>query len=147
MWVLPVVLAAFCLSIPAQLVFADRIAEPYPGLFQPAFRGVSQSDNHTVTFPAVKLWVDGRRIRPADLVPDENRRDRLKSMFPPRGHQPRVNDSSRRMLRGNVARALGIRPSELVVTWQRRRFDLDTGQITRLRTLATYRFDLREDPQ
>ena len=145
MWVLPAVLAAFCLSIPAQLVVADRIGEPYPGLFQPAFRGVSQSDKHMVSFPSVRLWVDGRRIRPADLVPDENRRDRLKSMFPPHGSEPRVGDSARRALRSNLARTLGIQPSELVVTWQRRRFDLDTGEITRLQTLATYRLDLREE--
>lgn len=144
-WVLPAVLLAFCLSIPAQLVFAHRFGEPYPGLFQPGFRGVSQSDTHTVSYPAVRLWADGRRVRPADLVPDENRSDNLKSMFPPHGNRPRVDDTLRRTLRGNLARASGTEPSELVVSWQRRRYDLDTGEIARLQKLATYRLDLRED--
>ena len=145
MWVLPAVLAALCLSIPAQLVLADRIGEPYPGLFQPAFRGVSQTGDHSVTFPSVRLWADGRRITSSDLVTSNDELARLKSLFPPREDRARVDDSLRRALRENLERSLGFGPRELVVTWQRRRFDLDTGQITRLRTLATYRLDLREE--
>ena len=144
-WVLPAVLAVFCLSVPAQLVFADRIAEPYPGLFQPAFHGVSQRNDHTVRFMAVTLSVDGQRIKPRDLIPDKDRRDILESLFPPHGRRARVDDASLRAMRRALARTVGTDPSELTVRWERRRFHLDTGQITRGKTLATYRVDLRRD--
>ena len=144
-WVLPAVLAAFCLSIPAQLVFAERYDEPYPGLFQPAFHGDSQQDDHTVRFPAVTLSVDGRRITPQDLISNKSRREILETMFPPLGRRARVDDPALRAMRRTLARTLGTDPTELSVRWERRRFHLDTGQITRGKTLATYRVDLRGD--
>ena len=142
-WVLPAVLAALVLSIPAQVRFASQVAEPYPGLFQPAFREDSQSSDQTVRFTIVKLSVDGRPIEPSDLLPDaDDTGEFLRSVFPPDGDEAQVDDALRRSMRSAVARRFGD-PGELSVTWERRRFHLDTVTITKGKTLATYRVDLR----
>ena len=146
-WVLPAVLVALVLSIPAQVRFASQVAEPYPGLFQPDFSGDSQrSSDQTVRFTAVKLSVDGRPVEPSDLLPDaEDRGEVLTSAFPPDGDEAQVDDALRRSMRSAVARRVGD-PGELSVSWERRRFHLDTVTFTKGKTLATYRVDLRGDP-
>ena len=144
-WVLPTVLAALVLSIPAQVRFASQVAEPYPGLFQPDFSGDSQRKDQTVRFTIVRLSVDGRSVEPSDLLPDaDDRGEVLASAFPPDGDEAQVDDALRRSMRSAVARRVGD-PAELSVTWERRRFHLDTVTITKGRTLATYRVDLRGD--
>ena len=145
-WVLPAVLAALCLSLPAQMVFADRVAEPYPGLFAPAFHGISQGKGHVVKLTSLELSVDGRRIDSDDLLPgDAARRDALLAHFPRDGDHAPVDDTTRNALRSAVMRAVGGDPRELTVTWQRRLYDLDSGTYRRGRTLAHYKVDLRED--
>jgi len=145
-WVLPAVLAALVLSLPAQVKFASLVAEPYPGLFQPEFNGNSQRDSdRTVRFTIVKLTVDGRRLEPSDLIPeDEDRGEALTTAFPMDGDEAQVDEATLRSMRSAVRR-LGSDPGELSVRWERRRFHLDTGKITRGKTLATYRVDLRGD--
>jgi len=144
-WVLPAVLVALMLSIPAQVRFASQVAEPYPGLFQPDFSGDSQRKDQTVRFTTVKLSVDGRRIEPSDLLPDaEDRGEVLTSAFPLDGGDAHVDDALRRSMRSAAARRFDD-PGELSVTWQRRRFHLDTVTFTDGKTLATYRVDLRGD--
>jgi hypothetical protein len=145
-WVLPAVLAALCLSLPVQLVFADRVAEPYPGLFAPAFHGVSQGKGHVVKLTKIELSVDGRRIDPDDILPGKPaRRDALLAHFPPDGDHASADDAARRALRSAVVRATGSDPRELTITWQRRLYDLDSGTYRRGKTLAHYQVDLRED--
>ena len=145
-WVLPAVLAALVLSIPAQVRFASQVAEPYPGLFQPDFSGDSQrSSDQTVRFIDVRLSVDGRPIEPSDLLPDvDDRGEVLTSAFPLDGGEVQVDDALRRSMRSAAARRFDD-PGELAVTWQRRRFHLDTVTFTEGKTLATYRVDLRGD--
>jgi hypothetical protein len=144
-WVLPAVLAALVLSIPAQVRFTSQVAEPYPGLFQPAFDGDAQRKDHTVRFTIVRLSVDGRSIEPSDLIPDpDDRRDVLRSAFPPDGGEAQVDDALRRSMRSALARRFGD-PGELSVTWERRRFHLDTVTSTKGKTLSSYRVDLRGD--
>ncbi len=145
-WVLPAVLAALVLSIPAQVRFASQVAEPYPGLFQPEFNGVSQRESdQTVRFTAVRLSVDGRRIEPSDLLPDvDDRGEVLTSAFPPDGDEAQVDAALRRSMRSALARRFGD-PEELFVRWERRRFHLDTVTFTTGKTLATHRVDLRGD--
>ena len=85
-WVLPAVLAALVLSVPVQVKFASAVAEPYPGLFQPFFTGVSQrKSDHTVKFVIVKLSVDGRPIEVFDLFPDVDHRARASGVDVPVG--------------------------------------------------------------
>ena len=144
-WVLPAVLVALVLSIPAQVRFASQVAEPYPGLFQPDFSGDSQWNDQTVRFTIVRLSVDGRRLEPSDLLPDADDPDEvLASAFPLDGGRIRVGDALRRSMRSAAARRFDD-PGELSVTWQRRRFHLDTMTFTEGKTLATHRIDLRGD--
>ena len=144
-WVLPAVLAALVLSIPAQVRFASQVAEPYPGLFQPDFSGDSQQKDKTVRFTIVRLSVDGRPMEPSDLLPDtDDRGEVLTSAFPPDGDEAQVDEALRRSMRSAVARRFDD-PGELSVTWERRRFHLDTVTFTKGKTLATYRVDLRGD--
>lgn len=146
MWVLPAVLAALCLSLPVQMVFADRVAEPYPGLFAPAFHGISQGKGHVVRLTSLELSVDGRRIDSDDLLPgDAARRDALLAHFPRDGDHASVDDTTRHALRSAVVRAVGSDPRELTITWQRRLYDLDSGTYRRGRTLAHYQVDLRRE--
>ena len=146
-WILPAVLAVLVVSLPAQVKFASLVAEPYPGLFQPAFNGNSQRDrDRTVKFTTVELAVDGRRIEPSDLVPDDDvRAEVLTTAFPLDGGDVQIDDAMRQSMRSAVARRLGTDPGELSVRWEHRRFHLDTGKITPGRTLATYRVDLGGD--
>jgi hypothetical protein len=146
-WILPVVLAALVLSLPAQVKFASLVAEPYPGLFQPAFNGNSQRDSdQTVKFTTVELAVDGHRIEPSDLIPeDDERAEVLTTAFPLGGGDVKVDDATRQSMRSALARRFGTDPGELTVRWEHRRFHLDTGKITQGKTLATYRVDLRGD--
>ena len=142
-WILPAVLAVLVLSIPAQVRFASQVAEPYPGLFQPAFDGDAQRKDHTIRFTIVRLSVDGRPIESSDLIPDpDDRRDVLRSAFPPDGGEAEVDEALRRSMRSAVARRLGD-PGQLSVIWERRRFHLDTLKTTKGKTLGTYRLDLR----
>jgi hypothetical protein len=145
--VLPAVLAALVVSLPAQVKFASLVAEPYPGLFQPPFNGNSQRDSdQTVKFTTVELSVDGRRIEPSDLIPeDDDRAEVLTSAFPLDGDEAQVDDATLRSMRSAVTRRLGADPGELSVRWEIRRFHLDNGKITRGKTLATYRVDLSGD--
>lgn len=144
-WVLPAVLAALVLSIPAQVRFASQVAEPYPGLFQPAFDGDAQWKDQTIRFTIVRLSVDGRPIEPSDLFPDpDDRSDVLTSAFPQHGDDAHVDDALRRSMRSAVERKLRD-PGELSVTWERRRFHLDTVTFTKGKTLSSYRVDLRGD--
>ena len=145
-WVLPAVLAALCLSLPVQLVFADRVAEPYPGLFAPGFHGISQGKGHVVKLTKLELSVDGRRIDPDDILPgDPAGRDALLAHLPRDGDHASVDDATRNALRSAVVRATGSDPRELTITWQRRLYDLDSGTYRRGKTLARYQVDLRED--
>jgi hypothetical protein len=144
-WVLPVVLALLVLSIPAQVRFTSQVAEPYPGLFQPDFSGDEQRKDQTVRFTIVRLSVDGRPIEPSDLLPDvEDRSEVLTSAFPLDGGEPHVDDALRRTMRSAAARHFAD-PSELAVTWERRRFHLDTVTYTKGKTRSSYRVDLRGD--
>lgn len=144
-WVLPASLAALIVWMPVQALIESELAEPYPGLFQPPFWGASQNDDRTVKYPFVKLSVDGRRVRPADVLTRDDRRDALEQMFPPRGGVARADSATRRLMRMNLVRLSGHDPRELVVRWQERRYHLDTGTITRHQTTATYRVDLRRN--
>jgi hypothetical protein len=145
--VLPAVLAVLVVSLPAQVKFASLVAEPYPGLFQPAFNGTSQrNSDRTVKFTTVELTVDGRRIEPSDLIlEDDDRAEVLTTAFPLDGDEAQVDDATLRSMRSAVLRRLGTDPGELSVRWEHRRFHLDTGKITRGKTLATYRVDLSGD--
>jgi len=144
-WVLPAVLVALVLSIPAQVRFASQVAEPYPGLFQPDFSGDGQRKDRTVSFTIVRLSVDGRKIEPSELLPGvEDRGGVLTSAFPPDGGEAQVDNALRRSMRSAVARRFGD-PGELSVTWQRRRFHLDTVTYTEGKTRSSYRVDLRGD--
>lgn len=137
--VLPVVFALVVLSVPAQMVFTERYDEPYPGLFQPFFYGVSP----TTEVKAVELTVDDRPIEPFDLFPaDGPARGIVASMFPPEGGEMRVDDKTRRSMRATLARHLGVAPRELMVTWESRRVDRDTGTVSDRSILARYRLDL-----
>jgi hypothetical protein len=145
-WVLPAVLAALCLSLPVQLVYADRVAEPYPGLFAPGFHGISQGKGHVVKLTRLELSVDGRRIDPDDILPgDPAGRDELLAHLPRDGDQASVDAGTRNALRSAVVRATGNEPREVTITWQRHLYDLDSGKYKRGRTLAHYQVDLRED--
>ena len=145
-WVLPAVLATLCLSLPVQLVFADRVAEPYPGLFAPAFHGISQGKGHVVKLTRLELSVDGRRIDPDGILPgDAARRERLLAHLPRDGDHASIDDDTRNALRSALVRATGSDPRELTITWQRRLYDLDSGKYKRGRTLAHYKVDLREE--
>ena len=115
-WVLPAVLAALVLSIPAQVRFTSQVAEPYPGLFQPAFDGDAQRNDQTIRFTIVRLSVDGRPIESSDLLPDaDDRSDVLTSAFPLDGGEAQVDAALRRSMRSAVARRFGD-PGELSVT-------------------------------
>jgi hypothetical protein len=142
-WVLPAVLAVIVLSVPAQFMFATRHGEPYPGLFQPRFEGISQTDDRVVRFTAVRLSADGRHLDPTAAFP-AGKDELLSSTFPQHGDHARMDDATRRSIRKAVARALGSDPHELTVTWEHRRFHLDTGKITRGKPQASYRVNLRE---
>lgn len=142
-WVLPASLAALILWMPVQVLIEFEIAEPYPGLLQPPFWGASQNEDRAVKYPFVKLSVDGKRVRPADVLTRDDRWEALEHMFPPRGRIAHVDSATREMMRRNLARLSGTEPREMVVRWQERRFHLDTGEITRHKTTATYRVDLR----
>jgi hypothetical protein len=143
-WILPVVLAVIVLSVPAQMMFATRFDEPYPGLFQPRFQGISQTDDRVVRFSVVRLSADGRRLEPTDVFPAAEAQMALESTFPPDGHRAHIGAAKRRSIHDAVARALGSDPRELTVAWERRRFHLDTGKITRGKAQATYRINFRE---
>jgi hypothetical protein len=144
-WVLPAVFLLMGLSLPAQLIVADNIAEPYPGLFQPAFRGVSQDDHRVERLEVLELALDGRRIRAFDVFPtDGNARVIFASVFPPEGDEARIDAVTRRSMRARLARRLDTDPATLTVTWRRRTLRLDSGKISRGSTLAHYRVDLRE---
>ncbi len=144
-WILPAALAALILCLPIQALIAYEIAEPYPALIQPPFYGASQNKDGAVKFPFVRLWVDGQRVKPVDVLPRSDRREALQEMFPPRGKVAHVDAATLRRMRTNLELRSGTEPRELVVRWQERRFHLDTGKITRHQTTATYRVDLRED--
>lgn len=143
-WVLPTVFALVVLAWPVQMVVADRVGQPYPGLFQPTFDEVP-GHGEAVKYRALVLEVDGREVDEKRLYPGTNpgRRFRLlEAMFPPHGGSPDVDARTQARMRSKFADDTGERPRILTATWQRRRFDLDTRRITVIRTLAEYRIDL-----
>lgn len=143
-WVLPAVLAVICLSLPAQIVAADRVAEPYPGLFQPSFRGDAQDDHRVVHVEILEVALDGRRIRPSDVFPsDGNALGLFESLFPPHDDAARLDTATRKAILTKLTRRLDPDPHMLTVTWRRRDFHLDTGRISRGSMLARYRVSLR----
>ena len=143
-WVLPAVFAAVVLSIPVQLVLKERYGEPYPGLFQPAF-SASEQPRGTISLTIVRITVDGDAIEVAQLFPEGNtgqRRALLKSIFPTRQSDVSLNGDLRRRLRSNLVRSLDATPHVLSVTWERRRYRLASGSMTKPRILADYRVEL-----
>lgn len=144
-WVMPGVFALVALSLPVQMLILDRVSEPYPALFEPRFANVLDHDDD-VRFRRVELSVDGTPISSELLFPvpsSEVRRALLASMFPPHGDHPRLDDPTRQFLRRTIAEAMHIEPHELVVVWERRRFDLDTQVVTTVRKLSTFHVDLQ----
>lgn len=145
-WVLPTVFALVALSWPVQLVVADQVGQPYPGLFQPTFDEVPEH-GEAVRYRALVLEVDGREVDEKRLYPGTNpgRRFRLlEAMFPPHGGSTDVDARTRARMRSKFADRLDGQPRILTATWQRREFDLDTRRVSVVRTLAEYRIDLTD---
>lgn len=144
-WVMPSVFAVVALSLPAQLLFAERFSEPYPGLFQPAFLGDSQDDDRVMELAIPEIRIDGSRIEPFDLFPTDgsNAREVVLSMFPRNGDM-RVPDRTRRAMRSTLADRFDTNPGLLTVTWKRLVVDLESGTSTVGPTITAHRLDLRE---
>lgn len=146
-WVLPAVFALLAVSMPVQMVLKERFGEPYPGLFQPAF-SASEQPHGTISLTVAKMTVDGDVIDVAQLFPGGNtgqRRALLKSIFPTRHSDVVLDDDLRSRLRSNLVRSLGATPHVLSVTWERRRYRLASGLMTKAQILAEYRIDLSGD--
>ncbi len=146
-WVLPSVFALLAASLPVQMAIADRLGEPYPGLFQPAFR-TSDQPRGTVRITVVRIAVDGRAVDVSDLFPGGNvghRRALLTSVFPTHQGDDVTDDALRSRLRANLVHTLGSSPRALSVTWRRSTYHLATGSITDERVLAEYHVDVSGD--
>ncbi len=148
LWVLPMVFALVGLSLPVQIYIAETVAEPYPGLFQPAFSNVPDQDGKTFKYRDLVLKVDGRRIDDDVLLPGLNRgrqRKLLMSMFPPPGGSPAVDDETRSRFRSRLADATATDPQVLTAEWRRLRFNPDTRKSSVIRTMSRYSIDLTAD--
>lgn len=147
LWVLPTIFALVGLSLPIQMYVAETAGEPYPGLFQPAFANVHL---HPVRHQAIVLAVDGQVVDDEALFPSLNtgrRKALLESMFPPHGGSPQVDAEMRARMRSRLADVLDAEPRVLSATWERRRFDLDTQETSKIKALSEYRIYLTEvDP-
>ena len=143
-WVVPTIFALVGLSLPVQMYLAEMVGEPYPGLFQPAFSYVHQQP---AMHRAIVLAVDGQVVDEEALFPSLNtgrRKALLESMFPPYGDSPQVDAAMRARMRSRLADVLDAKPRFLSATWERRRFDLDTQETSKIKTLSEYRIDLTE---
>jgi hypothetical protein len=146
-WVLPSVFALLAVSIPVQMVVKEHFGEPYPGLFQPAFSAFEQPHG-TISLTVVKITVDGKGIDEADLFPAGNTVQRLtllKSIFPTHQADGVMDDDLRSRLRSNLVHSLGATPHVLSVAWERSRYRLASGSMTREGILAEYRIDFSGD--
>ena len=144
-WVVPMVFALVGLSLPVQIYVAETVAEPYPGLFQPAFSNVPEQDGKVIKYRDLVLKVDGQRIDDDVILPGLNRgrqRNVFLSMFPPQGGSSAVDDETRARFRSRLADATGTDPQVLTAEWRRYRFNPDTRKSSVIRTLSRYSIDL-----
>lgn len=145
-WFVPAIFALVGLSLPVQELYARRVSEPYPGLFQPRFSEVLPHDK-AVVYSDVHMSVDGRPIDSETLLPQLNsgkRQEVIESWFPPESEEAQVDAESRQTLRSTLEDALGEDPQQLSVTWKRHRFGLESRRTTVLKTLAEYEIDLQD---
>lgn len=145
MWVVPSIFALVALSMPVQVYIAETVSEPYPGLFQPAFRTVPEQDGRAFRYRDIELKVDGRTVDDAVLFPGLNfgkRQQLLFAMFPGEGGSAAVDDDTRARFRSILDDQVKADPQTLTVTWQRLRFDPETRKTRVVRTLSEYRVDL-----
>ena len=145
-WLIPAVFAAVTLSLPVQMMVASRIGEPYPGLFFPKFSTVPDlSDGFQ--FNEVRFALpDGQQVQAQKVlgVAEVNRIRRLATRYFPRHpHGPVVLPQE---LRESILHRISVPseppPRQLEVTWVRRRYDLETREISDVRTLVSYPVDL-----
>lgn len=131
--------------MPVQVYLYENVAEPYPGLFQPAFSAVPEQDGRGFKYRDIVLKIDGRTLDQEVLLPGLNygmRQQLLLSMFPPFGNAPNVDDATRAQFRSRLHDHLNADPQTLTASWQRFRFDPETRKTKVVRTLVEYRIDL-----
>ena len=141
-WVLPALFALVTLSLPAQMLVASRISEPYPGLFMPKFASVPDVDGG-LEFNEPSFTADGQPVTLAMLfgAPKINAEvQRLaRRTFPREPDGPvELSPEVRSMIAGNLAQVTGQAPRTLEVTWKRRRYDVESRTTTDLRTISSY---------
>jgi hypothetical protein len=143
-WVLPLLFALVLLAMPVQDLIMERYDdEPYPGLRMPQFDGDGQDDG-VVELSVLSVWVDGQEIPPREFQDGQADRARrfLREVFPREQGTPRLDEGSLNLLRETSERVLGAPPHTMAVTWDRRWFDLRTGELSYGPVLSRYRVDI-----
>jgi hypothetical protein len=130
-----VVFAAAVLTLPAQMLVRQVVAEPYPGLYQPSFGGVpQQGDAATTLEPEITVhFADGRTeawtsedvLPPTPVLENEVMRKAFT------GAAPAQDPETLRWLRDRIlARSPGSDPASVVIAWQEVEYDFVTGDRT-----------------
>ena len=143
-WVLPLLFSLVLVALPVQDMIMERYDdEPYPGLRMPQFEGDSQDDG-VVELTVISVAVDGHQIEPREFQDDQADRARrfLSAVFPRDQGTPRLEDGTLDLLRETSERLLGSPPQTMVVTWDRRWFDLRTGELSYGPVLSRYRVNI-----
>jgi hypothetical protein len=142
-WLIPLVFAMVIVSLPVELALASRISEPFPALFFPGFHFVPKIPDGGLTFKEASFRVNGTTpISGKELfgIPEVNRVRRMSKKYFPRSPDGpvRLSPSMQSSLVRNISRATGETPRVLTVTWKYRRFDIETGKTTDLRSDRPY---------
>ncbi len=143
-WALPLLFVLVLLAMPVQGWIMERYDdEPYPGLRMPQFDGDGQDDG-VVELTVISVAVDGHRIEAREFQDGQADRARrfLSAVFPRDQGTPRLEPGTLALLRETSERVLGAPPHTMAVTWDRRWFDLRTGEVTYGPVLSRYRVDI-----
>jgi hypothetical protein len=147
---MPALFALVGLALPVELLIASRASEPFPGLFMPSFSDVPKIDDGGYHFSEATFAVGGESISPQTVfgIPEISRPRRLsRKHFPKEPDGPiQLAPDVRSAIAQNIAEATGRPPDTLEVTWERRRYDLDTGDVTVVRTYPSYEVTLEAAP-
>ena len=140
---MPAVFAVVTLSLPVQIMVSNRVSEPFPGLFFPAFRSVPELSDGRLSFSEASFIVDGTTTIDGKTlfgIPEINRVRRLSKRYFPRDpdHRIELSPAMRASLVGNISRATGKAPHVLTVVWKDRRYDTATGKVANLHTDRPY---------
>ena len=147
-WVLPMLFALVTLSLPAQMLVASRVSEPFPGLFMPKFASVPDVDGG-LEFNEPSFKADGQPVALHTLFGaakiDAEVQRLARRTFPREPDGPvELSPDVRAMIVDNLSRATGQAPRTLEVTWKRRRYDVESRRTTDLRTISSYEVMLGE---